>query len=271
MLALVLWMFSLATSLLLGGAWGRGVSGDTEALSDAAAALVQTDLVRDRVTTLLEEGFATTGLASEGLLSETVSAVLAQPEVEAALSGLATDVVAALAAPPGTEATVDVADHLRPAVVAIAADLSAAGVDVDVDTVVGELARWEPIAIDTGTTQSDGGPLLRARSSLTLVVVVALAAMAALGGLALLLADDGTVMLRTLAGRVAWSALSFTVMLRVGAWAFDPRGGRAPVRRSLSIILGSSQVWPFAIGVIALVVAALGWLIVATRRKPARE
>ena len=104
---------------------------------------------------------------------------------------------------------------------------------------------------------------------LTRVVLVGLAGMTLSAAFAVVLAEEPIRQVGGLAARVAASALSFAVLLRVGAWALDPQGGRSPVAAGGSALLSSGAVvlvWTAAGG---LVVAGLAMLTARSRRKPA--
>ncbi|MDX1450160.1 MAG: hypothetical protein R3246_13980 [Acidimicrobiia bacterium] len=108
-----------------------------------------------------------------------------------------------------------------------------------------------------------------ARAVLTRVVLVGLAGMTLSAAFAVVLAEEPIRQVGGLAARVAASALSFAVLLRVGAWALDPQGGRSPVAAGGSALLSSGAVvlvWTAAGG---LVVAGLAMLTARSRRKPA--
>jgi len=66
--------------------------------------------------------------------------------------------------------------------------------------------------------------------------------------------------LRSLLSRFALGALSFAVLLKLGAWIVDPDGGRAPVNESLSHLADSKWVVPLTLGLVSSGAAILVWL-----------
>ena len=68
-------------------------------------------------------------------------------------------------------------------------------------------------------------------------------------------------MVRNLATRVAFSALSFAALFRFGGWILDPSGGGSPLRRSSAILVASNlHVFLIVFGVTAAVAAAI-WVM----------
>ena len=60
------------------------------------------------------------------------------------------------------------------------------------------------------------------------------------GVAAVALAEERARQVRGLAVRVGVSAATFAVLLRLGAWALDPGGGRSPLAAGGAVILSSS-------------------------------
>jgi hypothetical protein len=125
----------------------------------------------------------------------------------------------------------------------------------------------DPVALDTGEAVSVGVVTEQASAALTLGVLAAAAMLIVFGGLAVVIAEERWPMVRGLATRVAFSALSFAVLFRFGGWVLDPAGGGSPLRRSGAILVGSNLHVFLIIGGLAASIAAAIWVI----RRPARR
>ena len=262
-----LWVFGLSTTLLLVGLWGRAVTVDDDVIARSTEAALSADLVTDRVYDWIGDGLAaTTGIT--GQESERVlDAVRQYPAAEGAVDAIVDDVVSALIAPPGTETSIDVAAALTPLVPVVVSELGDQGIDVPAGAVEAAVEELDPVTLDTGEAVSVGVVTDQARVVLTRGVVIAAVMLAIAGFGAVALAEDRWPMIRSLATRVSFSALSFAALFRVGGWALDPDGGRSPLRRSGSILVGSNlHVFLFVAGFAAALAAAI-WLI---RRIPPR-
>jgi hypothetical protein len=266
-LAVGLWVFGVATTVMLIGVWGRTVAGDESTLSASARAAVGSEEVGARVGEWLREGVAGAAARAPAELEAVVAAVERHPEAVAAVDVLVDQAVAAALAPPGTTVVVDVAGALRPLAPVVAAELVVAGVPVEAAAVEEAFGDLPAVELETGDAVGFVGSALRVRSALTRVVVVAGAMMLVAGGAVVALAEERARILRTLLVRVALSAATFAVILRVGAWAVDPRGGRSPVASGGSELLRSNG-WILAlIAAGAGLAATAGW--VTARRRPA--
>jgi hypothetical protein len=73
-------------------------------------------------------------------------------------------------------------------------------------------------------------------------------------------------MVRGLATRIAFSALSFAMLFRFGGWVLDPDGGGSPLRRSSAILVASNLHVFVIIGGVAALIAVAIWIV----RRPQR-
>jgi len=256
-----LWIFGLSTTLLLVGLWGRAVTVDDDAIARSTEAALSADLVTERVYDWIGSGLsATTGITdteSEQVLDE----VRDHPAAAGAIDALIGDVVRVLIAPSGAETSIDVGAALTPLVPEVVAELGNQGIDVPAGAVEAAVEDLDPVTLDAGEAVSVGVVTEQARTVLTLGVVIAAVMLLVAGTAAIALAEDRWPMVRSLATRVSFSALSFAALFRVGGWALDPDGGRSPLRRSGSILVGSNlDVFLVVAGVAAAFAAAI-WLI----------
>ncbi len=262
-----LWVFGLSTTLLLVGLWGRAVTVDDDVIARSTEAALSADLVTERVYDWIGSGLiAATGITdaeSERVLDE----VRSRPAAAGAIDALIDDVVRALIAPPGAETSIDVAAALTPLVPEVVSELGEQGIDVPAGAVEAAVEDLDPVTLDTGEAVSVGVVTDQARGVLTRGVVFAAFMLIVAGSVAVVLAEDRWPMVRSLATRVSFSALSFAALFRIGGWALDPDGGRSPLRRSGSILVGSNlDVFLITAGLAAAVAVTI-WLI---RRPPSQ-
>ncbi len=260
-LSWTLWVFGLSTTLLLVGLWGRAVTVDDETIARSTEAALSADLVTERVYDWISSGLsATTGITdaeSERVLDE----VRSHPAAAGAIDDLIDDVVRALIAPPGAETSIDVAAALTPLVPEVVSELEEQGIDVPAGAVEAAVEDLDPVALDTGEAVSVGVITDQAGAILTRGVVIAAVMLTVAGVSAVLLSEDRWPMVRSLATRVSFSALSFAALFRIGGWALDPDGGRSPLRRSGSILVGSNlDVFLVVAGLSGALATAI-WLI----------
>ncbi len=261
-----LWVFGLSTTLLLVGLWGRAVTVDDDAIARSTEAALSADLVTDRVYDWIGSGLASTTGITDVEAERVLEGVRAYPAAGEAIDTLIDDVVRALIAPPGADTSIDVAAALTPLVPEVVTELEEQGIDVPAGAVEAAVEDLDPVTLDTGEAVSVGVVTDQARAVLTRGVVIAAVMLAIAGIGAIVLSDDRWAMVRSLATRVSFSALSFAALFRVGGWALDPDGGRSPLRQSGSILVQSNlDVFLIVAGLAAAVAAAI-WLI----RRPIR-
>lgn len=263
----VLWVFGLSTTLLLVGLWGRAVVADDDTVARSTEAALSTEVVTDRVYDWIGDGLAASVGITDAEADHVLREVEAYPGAVTAIDTLIESVVAALIAPPGQDTTVDVAAALMPVVPDVVAELEAAGLAVSPGQVEQAVESLDPVELDAGEAVSVGVVTEQARSVLTLGVLIAAAMLVLSGAGAIALSEERWPTLRSLLTRVAFSALSFAVLFRLGGWVLDPDGGRSPLRRSGAILVESNLGVFLAIGVTAALLASVIWLV----RRPARR
>ena len=92
--------------------------------------------------------------------------------------------------------------------------------------------------------------------------------MATFGYLSVVASDDRVAAVRGLFTRVAVGGFGFALLLLIGSWITDPRGGRAPVSETISGVASSKWVLPLQVGLVA---AAGAVSIYVARRSFKRE
>ena len=262
----VLWVFGLSTTLLLAGLWGRAVTVDQDTIARSTEAALSADLVTDRVWEWIGEGLAATDGVSAVDADLVLEKLRDRPEAVGAVDALIDQVVEAVVAPPGSDATIDVASAFAPLVPEVVAGLAAQGIDLPPEMVESAVDSLDPVALDIGESVSVGVVTDQAHAVLTLGVVVASGMLILFGSLAVAISEERWRMVRGLATRIAFSALSFAVLFRFSGWALDPDGGRSPLRRSSAILVASNLHVFVIIGGLAAVIAAAIWVI----RRPQR-
>ncbi|MEA2024415.1 MAG: hypothetical protein U9N79_09030 [Actinomycetota bacterium] len=260
-----LWVFGLSTTLLLVGLWGRAVTVDDDAIARSTEAALSADLVTERVYDWIGDGLAATTGITSAEADRVLGEVRGSSAAASAVDALIDDVVHALIAPPGVETSIDVASALTPLVPEVMTELGKQGIDVPPGAVEAAVEELDPVTLDTGEAVSVGVVTDQARVVLTRGVAMAAVMLAIAGIAALALAEERWPMIRSLATRVSFSALSFAALFRIGGWALDPDGGRSPLRRSGSILVTSNlHVFLIIAGFSAAFAVAI-WLI---RRTP---
>ncbi len=262
----ILWVFGLSTTLLLVGLWGRAVTIDRDTISRSTEAALSADIVTDRVYEWVGEGLSSTTGISDEEAERVLAGVRSHPEAVEAVDAIIDDVVAALVAPPGTNPTIDVEGALSPLVPMVVSELDAQGLEVPAGAVDAAVESLDSVPLDAGEAVPVGTVTDQARAVLTTGVLIAAAMLALAGALAVAVSEERWPMVRSLATRIAFSAMSFAVLFRLGGWALDPDGGRSPLRRSGAILVESNlDVFLIVAGLAAAVAAAI-WMI----RRPLR-
>lgn len=256
------WTFGIFTSLLLVGVWGGAVTSDRATLDDSARLVLRSGLVQERVEAWLQTGLDDVATVSPTMADTTVAAIMAAPETARAIDELADQAVRAALAPAGSQATLELSGPLTTMRPAIVQALTDAGVDAP-EALVAAVTEAE---LSAPAQSLPIGAVRDAGRTLTVVMVVGLVGMALTAAVMLWLDADPRERLRSLASRVAVSGITFALMLRVGAWAVDPAGGRSPVRSAASLLLSSN-------GHVPLIIAAAGAIaaLVVRRRRRAGE
>lgn len=267
----VLWAFGLATTLLLVGLWGRALTADQETLAESTGEVLSAEVVTERVYDWIGDGIAVAAGVPETDVRPAIDALRSTPEADRAISALVADTVAMFMAPPGANASVDVLGALGPLVPDIVSELGDRGADVDEETVVAALADLDAVQIETGEAGDIAVVAREAHGVLTAGVLLALVALVIAGSLAVALSDDRMAMVRSLGTRLAFSALSFAVLFRVGGWALDTDGGRSPITRGGAVMIGSNQhifLIVAAVGAVTAGTAATVWWFSPRRARP---
>ncbi len=235
-----LWIFGIFTTIVLASLWGRAVSVDSGTLATATREMVNVDTVSSRIEDWLSAGLDSATRLSEPEAALAVEWVRDDPVFAAALDDVVVQLVTASLAESGTVTQVDVVSALEPLVTRIVAELNDRDIPVDRREVLQILDR---VGVLTLTTEVASGAAAAVSSATVLLTKsLALGAMGLLvsGGAAIALADDRFRMFRRLLVRLVLSGTTFLVMLRVGAWALDPRRGRSALAAGGSTILASN-------------------------------
>jgi len=266
-LAVALWVFGIATSIVLIGVWGRSVAGDQTTLAASTRAVLESEIVNDRLADWLGDAVAAAGDVSSDDAAAVIMAVEGSPEMESAIDSVVDQAVAAALAPPGTATELDLRTAIDDLAPVVAAALEQRGVVSDAETVRVAAAGVPGVVLSADDNQlTVGGTAREVRGLLSKVVVAGLAVMALSGSAAVLLNHDRVRQLRSLVLRIGVSAISYAIIFRVGAWAVDPTGGRSPIVSGGAVLLKSNG---HVLGAIAIGAAVLagGISIALVRRR----
>jgi hypothetical protein len=235
-----MWVFGLATSVLLIGMWGRTVSADQATIAEGTEAVVEAAVIADRVEDWVADGLSATSGAQRSDVADALADIGDTPQAHQAVTTIVEQAVAVAFAEPGSSSAIDVRTAMAPLGPVIGDRLRDSGVLAPQEEVDAAIARMPDLVLSSGVDGGLSGAATRAHGLLTQVVVVSGLVLLLAGGLAVALGEDRLRTLRTLAVRIAVSALTVAVILRVGAWALDPQGGRSPVAAGGAVLLRSN-------------------------------
>jgi hypothetical protein len=253
------WVFGLALSVLLISVWGRAVVSDSEALGEALSPLAGSSAIAGQFADWMGEEMATSGV-TETEADQLVTAMLDDSVVDDALDRLVAAVVEAAATPGVAGASVDVAEAVSPAIPEVTAQLASSGVHVSENDVRRSLDRLGPLVIREPGIAPAIGPESPVAARLGAASVLALIVMSLAAWAYARSKGDRIAAVRSLLTRIALSAVSFGLMLRLGSWVLDPSGGRAPVTEAIAGVAGAKWTTPVVIGLVAAAAAAGIWL-----------
>lgn len=256
-----LWVFGLATTLLLVGIWGRAVTYDEPTVRETARAVVDSGVASERIYGWISDAVSTSTGADSEVAEHVLDDLKGRSEVDVAVATIVDQFVAALFSSESSDVVIDVGSSLDPLVPLVVLSLADQDVDVDEEAVLSAIGSAQDIGLETSEVRTVKNVVERTRAALSIIVLVSAAALLVSGSVALWLSGDWLVMARSLATRVVMSALSFAVLFRIGAWALDPERGGGPISNAGGIILGSNAavfiVVAFAMALLAASIAVI--------------
>ncbi|MFV1999404.1 MAG: hypothetical protein ACC654_03470 [Acidimicrobiia bacterium] len=267
-LSIVLWAFSLSTSLFLLGTWGRTVAVDTATIQETTATIIDAGVAKERIDSWLEDGLAIVANTDSDTAHAVAEAIRSRPEYAAAVDAIVGQFIDGLFSPDGEDSVVDIRSAAAPLIPLVLAEFNERDVALDASQVEVVLDAADSLELDTPEAATVAAVVRNARVFLTQVIVVALAAMLTFGVVAVYLADRRFVMVRSLGMRVLIAAASYALILRIASWALDPQQGRSSIAGGGSVLLGSNSQVFLILGSIAALVTAIAGAI-AWRRKQA--
>jgi hypothetical protein len=254
------WVFGIATSVLFVALWGRAVIIDTNELSENLTPLSEAGEVANVFSDWMTAELIDAG-ASPEVAAEATDTALVTTEVSRALEGIVVDVVEAAASDGAEGGSVDVAAAFAPAVPALTTSMNLSGIPVSESQVSQIVSGLDPIVIREASEPAIVGENSRLATQLGTAVLLAVLAQIVFGSLYIFAGPDRLRRFRTLLTRFALTGISFAVLLKLGSWVLDPRGGRAPVSQSISMLADSKWLIPAFLGVAGAVAALFVWLI----------
>lgn len=248
------WAFGFSVTILLVALWGRAVVVDTDALAESLAPLADSALVGDLVAEWMTDELVESGQAPE-LVDPAVGAVLESSATAAAMDDFVADVVRAAASSHPSGSSVDMASLLAPTVPEVASGLAGVGVETTESDVGSIVSGLDPLVIREPGSPALVGSESPAASRLGTAALLAIVGVTVFGYATVASSEDRIVAVRGLFTRVAVGGLGFAILLMIGSWITDPRGGRAPVPETISQIASSKWLVPLQIGLAAGLVA----------------
>ncbi len=253
------WLFGLAATVLLVGLWGRAMVVDTDQLAESLTPLATSEVIAERVSDWLESELVGSGL--DGVTASIAAAeVLEHPAVGPLVEELVAEGVAAAASADPSGGTVDVGRVLLPAAGQITTGLLEAGVPVTQAQVEAGLAGLDPLVIREPSAAAIVGSNSPLATTLGTAVLLGVLLMVVSASAYVSAHRDRHLALRSLLNKFALGALSFAVLLKIGAWLVDPDGGRAPVGESLALLADSKWMVPLTLGLVSLAGGFAVWL-----------
>ncbi|MGA7281257.1 MAG: hypothetical protein WBZ40_05675 [Acidimicrobiia bacterium] len=253
------WFFGLAATILLIGVWGRAVVTDTSELANSLSPLSTSRLVADRFAGWLETELVDSGVDRATAATSTQEA-MASPTLTPILADLVAQAVMAAASTDPAGSVVDVASVLTPVAGEITVSLNEAGVPASDAQVAAAIAQLDPIVIRQPSQRALVGPASPLATRLGTAAILAIVTMLGAGAVYVMATEDRMAGIRSLLTRFALGALSFSIFLRIGSWITDPRGGRAPVGETVSLLTGSKWTVPAVMGLAAMAIAVFFWI-----------
>ncbi len=266
---MALWLFGIFTSLVLIGLWGRSVAGDQVTLESSTRAVLESEIVNDRVRDWLGDAIAAAAELSPGDVAAVVDTVDGTPQMQLAIDDVVDQAVAAALAPPGTVTRVDLSSAVDSLAPVVADALEERGVVSDAAVVRAAVHSVPGIVLSADDQMTVGGAARQVKGLLTKVVLVGIGGLLLFGGAAVMLNRDRVRQLRALFVRIGVSAVTFAIVIRVGAWAVDPAGGRSPIAAGGAVLLRSNGNI-FAVVALMAAVIATGLSIYLLRRRRTR-
>lgn len=233
---------------------------DTDQLAESLTPLAASDAVAERISTWLEAELVGMGLDGPSA-SIAADQVLTHPRVGPVLEELVAEGVEAAASADPEGASLDVAAILVPATGQITSGLNEAGVPVTPAQVEAALARLDPLVIREPSERPLVGASSPLASNLGTAAMLGLGLMILAGSAYVAMSTDRMRAVRSLLTRFALGALSFAVLLRIGAWLVDPEGGRAPFRESFALLADSKWIVPMNFGLVSLGAALIARML----------
>ena len=122
-----LWLFSVFTTLLLIGLWGRSVASDQVTLEESTRAVLESELIHGRVQAWISDAFTAARDTGQGDAARLVDRLAESPELNAVVTELIDAAVDAALAPPGEGSAIDVEAVLAPILPMAREELSTSG------------------------------------------------------------------------------------------------------------------------------------------------
>lgn len=234
--------------------WGRAVVVDTDRLAESLVPLSDSGAVVDLFAGWMAEELVDSGY-DRGVVDPAVDYMLESSATAGALDAFVGDVVRAAATSNPEGSAVDMSSLLAPTIPEVTAGLNDLGFPADQTDVASVVASLDPMVVREPGTSAFVGPASPAATRLGTAALLAVLAMATFGYLSVVASEDRFAAVRGLFTRVAVGGFGFSILLLIGSWITDPRGGRAPVSETISGVASSKWLVPLQVGLVAGVVA----------------
>jgi hypothetical protein len=261
------WAFGFSVTVLFIALWGRAVVVDTDKLAESLVPLSDAGAVVDVFAGWIADELVDSGYEPE-VVDPAVDYMLQSSATAGALDAFVGDVVRAAATSNPEGSTVDMSSLLAPAVPEVTAGLTDLGFPAEEPEIASVVAGLDPMVVRQPGTSAFIGPASPAATRLGTAALLAVLGMATFGYFSVVSSEDRITAVRGLFTRVAVGGFGFSILLLIGSWITDPRGGRAPVSETISGVASSKWLVPLQVGLVAAVIAGS---IYVTRRWLRRE
>lgn len=255
----VAWAFGFSVTVLLIALWGRAVVIDTDSLAESLAPLADSAVVGGMVADWMADELVDSGYSPE-VADPTADLAVRSSATAAAMDGFVADVVRAATSSDPSGSSVDIATLLAPTVPEVSTGLSEMGLPTSESEVRSVVSALDPMVIRQPGSSALVGPESPAAARLGIAALLALLGIIGFGYATVAVSDDRIAAVRELLTRVSVGGLGFAILLLIGSWITDPRGGRAPVPETISHLASSKWMTPLQVALVAAVGAGTIYL-----------
>lgn len=249
------WAFGFSVTVLLIALWGRSVVVDTDTLAESLRPLSGSPVVGEAFAGWMAGELVDSGYPRE-VVDPAIGVVMESSATASAMDALMSEVVLAAGSSDPAGSSVDVAGLLAPAIPEVTSGLAELGLPATESDVSDVVTSLDPMTIRGQGSVALVGPESPAAARLGTAALLGLVGMIVFGYATVIVSEDRVAAVRGLFSRVAVGGFGFAILLLIGSWITDPRGGRAPIPETISAVASSKWLVPLQVGLVAGLIAA---------------